>query len=183
MQAGPQRHHGERQLEGDRRLHRGGDQWDDAADQIVSCDASGTKYVLGPAVFEGTQLTGVSRRPAVEQHAVGRQPDAERRRHQVVRHADHQPVQQLLPAAAGSNENRSALDSTAIVLDGNVQAAPMTQGALTSGSFTISGPQPSGFTEDQANQLTNILKYGSLPLNFIVQERRSRSHRRSATAR
>jgi len=46
----------------------------------------------------------------------------------------------------------------------------MTEGALTSGSFTISGPQPDGFTEAQATQLTNILKYGSLPLNFVVQD-------------
>ena len=36
----------------------------------------------------------------------------------------------------------------------------MTEGALTSGSFTISGPQPDGFTEAQATQLTNILKFG-----------------------
>ncbi len=45
----------------------------------------------------------------------------------------------------------------------------MTEGALTSGQFTISGPQPNGFTEADANQLTNILKYGSLPLNFTPQ--------------
>ena len=43
-------------------------------------------------------------------------------------------------------------------------------GALTSGSFQITGPQPNGFTEAQATQLTNVLKYGSLPLNFILQD-------------
>ena len=47
--------------------------------------------------------------------------------------------------------------------------APETKGALTSGPFTISGPQPNGFTEDQATQLTNVLKYGQLPVNFTQQ--------------
>ena len=37
-----------------------GDQWDNVGGQIVSCDANGTKYVLGPAVIEGTQLTGIT---------------------------------------------------------------------------------------------------------------------------
>ena len=37
-----------------------GDQWDEVKNQIVSCDANGTKYVLGPAVIEGTQLTGIT---------------------------------------------------------------------------------------------------------------------------
>ena len=35
-----------------------GDQWDNPNSQIVSCDASGDKYVLGPTVFAGTDLTG-----------------------------------------------------------------------------------------------------------------------------
>ena len=28
--------------------------------QTVSCDANGTKYVLGPAVFKGTDITSVN---------------------------------------------------------------------------------------------------------------------------
>ena len=44
-----------------------GDQWDDISSQIVSCDASGTKYVLGPAVIEGTQLTGIT--PGLQQNS------------------------------------------------------------------------------------------------------------------
>ena len=61
------------------------------------------------------------------------------------------------------------LNQTAIVLDGSVQSAPETNGALTSGQFTITGPQPNGFTEGQATQLTNVLKYGQLPVNFTQQ--------------
>ena len=37
-----------------------GDQWGDLNGQIVSCDSSGTKYVLGPAVYAGGDITSVS---------------------------------------------------------------------------------------------------------------------------
>jgi len=35
-------------------------QWDDVGSQIVSCDASGGKYVLDKAVFKGTDVTSVN---------------------------------------------------------------------------------------------------------------------------
>src|SRR5262249_46155231 len=44
-----------------------GDQWAKNTGQIVSWDANGTKYVLAPSVFEGTQLTGVS--PGLQQNS------------------------------------------------------------------------------------------------------------------
>jgi preprotein translocase subunit SecD len=34
-----------------------GDQWADLKGQIVSCDSSGAKYVLGQAVYAGTDIT------------------------------------------------------------------------------------------------------------------------------
>ena len=37
------------------RLHRRPSPWDNASIQTVSCDASGNKYVLGPAVVQGTE--------------------------------------------------------------------------------------------------------------------------------
>ncbi len=147
-----------------------GDQWDNVGGQIVSCDASGTKYALGPAVIEGTQLTGIT--PGLQsnstQWVVNLTLDgAATKSFGTLTTSQYNTY---YTAAAGGDQNSVALDSTAIVLDGNVQEAPMTEGALTSGSFTISGPQPNGFTEAQATQLTNILKYGSLPLNFVVQD-------------
>ncbi len=57
------------------------------------------------------------------------------------------------------------------MLDGDIQSAPETNGALTSGSFEITGPQPNGFTEAEATQLANVLKYGALPLTFTLAER------------
>jgi preprotein translocase subunit SecD len=74
-----------------------------------------------------------------------------------------------------TNEDDAALDQTAIVLDGDVQSAPETNGALTSGTFTITGPQPNGFTQDEAVQLTQVLEFGQLPVNFIQQDVESTS--------
>jgi preprotein translocase subunit SecD len=144
-----------------------GDQWDVLANQTVSCDPNGTKYVLGPAVFEGTQLTGVT--PALQQNStqwvVNLSLNGEATK--AFGTLTTNQFNKYFPTAS-TNQDDAALDSTAIVLDGNVQSAPETQGALTSGQFTISGPQPNGFTQEQANQLTNVLKYGQLPLNFTL---------------
>ncbi|HEX9043068.1 MAG TPA: protein translocase subunit SecD [Trebonia sp.] len=146
-----------------------GDQWDEVKSQIVSCDANGTRYVLGPAVIEGTQLTGIQ--PGLQSNSTQwvvnlTLNDAATKSFGTLTTSQYNTY---YTRAQSGDQNAVALDSTAIVLDGNVQEAPMTEGALTSGSFTISGPQPNGFTENQAVQLTNILKYGSLPLNFVVQ--------------
>jgi preprotein translocase subunit SecD len=146
-----------------------GDQWDELASQTVSCDPNGTKYVLGPAVFEGTQLTDVT--AALQQNSTqwvvnltlnGAATKA-------FGTLTTNQYNNYFPTAS-TNQDNAALDSTAIVLDGSVQSAPETQGALTSGQFTISGPQPNGFTESEAVQLTNVLKYGQLPLNFTLQD-------------
>jgi hypothetical protein len=51
------------------------------------------------------------------------------------------------------NEDDAVLDSTAIVINGDVQSAPETSGAIVTGQLEISGPQPVGFTEAQAKAL------------------------------
>jgi preprotein translocase subunit SecD len=146
-----------------------GDQWDDLTSQTVSCDPNGTKYVLGPAVFEGTQLTGVSAalQSNSTQWVVNLTLDSQATA--AFGTLTTNQYNNYFPTAT-TNQDNAVLDQTAIVLDGNVQSAPQTQGALTSGVFTISGPQPNGFTESQATQLTNVLKFGQLPVNFVQQD-------------
>jgi preprotein translocase subunit SecD len=146
-----------------------GDQWDDLTSQTVSCDPSGTKYVLGPAVFEGTQLTDVT--PAIQQNStqwvVSLTLNSEATK--AFGTLTTNQFNNYYPGYTQGNQDDAALNQTAIVLDGDVQSAPETQGALTSGQFQISGPAPNGFTQADANQLTNVLKYGQLPLNFTLQ--------------
>jgi preprotein translocase subunit SecD len=147
----------------------GGDQWDNPTSQTVSCDSNGTKYVLGQTVFEGTQLTGVS--AALQSNStqwvvnltLNSEATAAFGKLTTTQYNDY------FPGYQSGNQNDAVLNQTAIVLDGSVQSAPETNGALTSGQFTITGPQPNGFTESQATQLTNVLKYGQLPVNFTQQ--------------
>jgi preprotein translocase subunit SecD len=142
--------------------------WDTAKNQTVSCDASGNKYVLGPAVVQGTEISSVD---AALDTSTG------------------QWVVNITLNSAGAsafgtltssqyskyfpdsttNEDDAVLDQIGITLDGDVTSAPETNGALTSGSFQITGPQPNGFSEAEATQLQNVLKFGSLPLTFQLQ--------------
>jgi preprotein translocase subunit SecD len=66
----------------------------------------------------------------------------------------------------------SPLDQFAIVLDGKVVSAPQVTSPITQGSGEITGPGGS-FTHTQATSLTNVLKYGAVPLAFIPQSTQS----------
>ena len=57
----------------------------------------------------------------------------------------------------------------AIVLDGRVISAPTIQGAILGGQCEITG----NFTQDAANDLSNLLRSGALPAKLIVQEQRT----------
>ena len=64
-----------------------------------------------------------------------------------------------------TNPTDAALDQIAIVLDGNVVTSPETIGAIPGGNAQITG----NFTQAQATDLQNVLKYGHLPLSFTVE--------------
>jgi preprotein translocase subunit SecD len=144
------------------------DQWDNPKNQIVSCDPSGTKYVLGPTTFEGNAITAVS--PEVGQNSTQwvvsiTLNDAASAAWSTVTTNQYDKYYPNID----SDEDDAYLDMNAIVLDGNVQEAPQTQAALTSGSFQIEGPTGVGFTQAEATQLASLIQYGALPLNFSVQ--------------
>ena len=56
----------------------------------------------------------------------------------------------------------------AIVLDNVVISAPVIQGAIPGGNVQISSGSLSGFTKQEADELVNVLRFGSLP--FPVEE-------------
>jgi preprotein translocase subunit SecD len=68
-------------------------------------------------------------------------------------------------AGQAGDQNSAILDQVAIALDGNVVSAPQIQGAIPGGNAQITG----SFTQQQATQLQDQLKFGSLPLNFKTQ--------------
>jgi preprotein translocase subunit SecD len=144
--------------------------WDNAKDQTVSCDASGNKYVLGPAVVQGTDISSVDAAldTSTNQWVVNitlNSAGASAFGTMTTNQYD-----KYFSGFQSGNEDDAVLDQIGITLDGDVSSAPETNGALTSGSFQITGPQPNGFSQAQATQLQNVLKFGSLPLTFQLQD-------------
>jgi preprotein translocase subunit SecD len=143
--------------------------FDNPNGQTVSCDSSGGKYVLDKAVFVGGDITNVttglqqnSEQWVVDLTLNGKAASA-------FGTLTTNQYNTYFSGYQSGDQNDTVLDQTAVVLDGNVQSAPETDGAITAGSVEISGGG-SGFTQDQATQLANVLKYGALPLNFIQQD-------------
>jgi preprotein translocase subunit SecD len=126
---------------------------DSPSETIVSCSRDGgVKYILAPAEVLGTQVSSAE--------------------------AGYDPSQGLAwfvsltfdgdgTKAFGALTNRvtslqSPLNQVAIVLDGLVVSAPRINEAIPSGNAQITG----SFSQVEAQDLANVLKYGALPLAF-----------------
>jgi preprotein translocase subunit SecD len=120
---------------------------------IVACDRAGlTKYILGPAEVLGRQISEAS---------AG---------------LDTQAGSAWFVSLTFNSEGTSAFaavtsrvtslpepnNQLAIVLDGLVVSAPRINEAIPSGTAQITG----SFTQLEAKDLANVLKYGALPLAF-----------------
>ena len=126
---------------------------DDATAVLVACDrAGGAKYILGPAEVLGRQVSKAS---------AG---------------LDTQAGSAWFVSLTFDNEGTAAFgalttrvtslpeptNQVAIVLDGLVVSAPRINEAIPSGNAQITG----NFTQLEAQDLANVLKYGALPLAF-----------------
>jgi preprotein translocase subunit SecD len=126
---------------------------DAPTDVIVSCDRAGvTKYILAPAEVLGRQVSKAS---------AG---------------LDTQAGSAWFVSLTFNGEGTSAFgaltarvtslpeptNQVAIVLDGLVVSAPRINEAIPSGTAQITG----SFTQLEAQDLANVLKYGALPLAF-----------------
>jgi preprotein translocase subunit SecD len=143
-----------------------GDQWADLKGQIVSCDSSGTKYVLGQAVYLGSDITSVT--AGLQQNTAQWVVNLSLNGGAASKFATlttHQ-YDSYSPGSRSGNQDDQALDSTAVVLDGNVTSAEVTAEPIVAGNVQITGGGSSGFTQAQAAGLADALKYGSLPLDF-----------------
>ena len=120
---------------------------------LVTCDRDGSaRYVLGPAEVLGTEVKNAS--AAIDQEGSGGwfvsldfNKEGSGQFSAV--------TQRVVSLAAPQNQ-------VAIVLDGLVVSAPRIISAITGGSAQITGD----FTQQEARDLANVLKYGSLPLAF-----------------
>ncbi len=116
---------------------------------LVTCDAQNNKYLLSPALIEGTSIDSAS--AGIPQNqvqwAVNIQLDNTG--------AD---VQRKLSTAMAGDQTQLF----AIVLDGTVISTPFFQQPITNGTSQITG----NFTETAAKSLATSLKYGALPITF-----------------
>ena len=121
---------------------------DQPGEALITCDRDGLKYLLSPAVIEGTSLTDASAGlpQATPQWVVNLELDGE-------------------GSDVFSTVTRGLVNTQqlfAIVLDGQVLSAPRVTSPITNGQAQISG----GFTQETATDLANSLQYGALPLTF-----------------
>jgi len=125
-------------------------QWNAAGNEVVSCDASGSKYVLGQAVILGSQVTSATARqlPNAGQWVVDVTLNSAGTA--AFAHLTTSQATRYFPGSPG-NLNDTALASIAFVINGNVQSAPVTAAPITTGELMIAGP--TGLTGAQAKTL------------------------------
>ncbi|MYT04568.1 protein translocase subunit SecD [Streptomyces sp. SID5470] len=127
-------------------------------DTTVGCgEYSGVwyKYLLGPAAVAGTE---VKKAQAVfdTQNAAG---------WQVTMTFNSKGAKKFADITGQLAKNTQPQNEFGIVLDGQVVSSPTVSSSITGGSAQISG----SFTQDEAQNLANMLSYGALPLSFKEQ--------------
>lgn len=126
---------------------------DDPESYLVACSTDGKEvYLLEPMIIDGRDIASASANlsPQTNQWTVGLDFKG--------------AAQKLWPTYTAQNRGTQ----TAMTLDSRVVSAPVIQSTIT-GSTEISGGQ-NGFSEIEARDLANVLKYGSLPLSFEASD-------------
>ncbi|WP_432484057.1 protein translocase subunit SecD [Kineococcus esterisolvens] len=138
---------------------RSGGLVDDPDLPLVTCDQDGTeKYVLGPAVIEGTQLTDATAGQERNDQGYATGGWAV----QLSFNASGDAVFEELTARI--SQLSEPKNRFAAVLDGLVVTAPVV------GQTIVGDPEITGnFTQESADALAQQLKFGALPLSFEVQ--------------
>ncbi|HYB18323.1 MAG TPA: protein translocase subunit SecD, partial [Streptosporangiaceae bacterium] len=139
--------------------------WDNPDAQIVSCDSNGGKYALDVAKVLGEDVTNAT----AELSTTSNQWEVILTFNSAGTSAfgalTTSQYDNYYASGQSGNEDDVILDEIAIVLDGNVVSAPETTTSIPGGNALITGD----FTQAEATQLQNVLKYGSLPLKLTPQ--------------
>lgn len=126
---------------------------DNAGDAIVACDRTGTsKYILAPAEVLGRQISKAS--AAINQTTGSGW--------YVLLTFNDEGTKKFGSLTTRVTSLAAPQNEVAVVLDGLVVTAPRINEAINSGNAEITG----SFTQLEATDLANVLKYGALPLAF-----------------
>ena len=124
---------------------------DDPTLPLVTCDQEGReKFILDPVFLDGTEIENASGTP--DPNGVG--------------FVVNLTFKNTGSATWAKFTTDNVQERAAFVLDTEVVSAPTINEPIVGGNTTISGD----FTQQEANELANVLKYGSLPLSFSSSE-------------
>ncbi len=140
---------------------------DNPDSQIVSCSQDGsTKYLLDVAKVEGSDIRDAAAGLPNSGTSVGTQWQINFTFNNAGGAKFYTLTSQMNSQYGNNGNPTSVRDQFAIVLDGVVISAPnVDQGAIPCCNSQITG----NFTQQQATDLANVLKYGALPLKFNTQ--------------
>jgi preprotein translocase subunit SecD len=134
---------------------------------LLACDTEATtKFLLAPAKVNGTDIKGAS--AGLPQQSIGSewQVQLQFKSGGTKRWADLTTASKKLPEITSGCGPPQGCNAVAIVLDGIVQSYPRIDEPILGGDAQITG----GFTQKEASDLANVLKYGALPIQFERQQ-------------
>jgi preprotein translocase subunit SecD len=135
--------------------------------QVVACGYNGSqwgKYALDVAKVRGTQVTAATAALSTTSNQWQVNLTLNNQGASAFSTLTSHLFNTYFSPAQSGNQNDVILDQVAIALDGNVVSSPEIQGAIPGGNAQITG----NFTQAQATQLQNELKFGSVPLNLTL---------------
>lgn len=128
---------------------------------LVTCDSEPTegqiqKYILGPAVIDGTDLDS----------SQAQLPQGRAGGWEVALKFDGSGTAKFKKITGALATGQYPTNRFAVELDGAVVVAPTVSQELPTGEAVITGD----FSRKEAQALSNVLKYGALPLTFTQSE-------------
>lgn len=137
----------------------------DPTKPMVACSADGKeKYILGPVELSGSDISTASHSQETSGQGVTTGRWAVTIQFNDAAREKFQNITSRLNAIRAQNSS-DARARFAIMLDGKVLSAPISQAVISDGKPQITGK----FTEEQAKALADQLKYGALPISFTIQ--------------
>ena len=124
---------------------------DDPEKPLVTCGKDGQPYLLGKVFLPGTEVSDATS-----------SADPDNPGHFQINVNFKSGGGQIWADYTAANVGKQ----TAFVLDSEVLSAPTVQGPIPGGSTRVTG----NFTQAEAKDLSNNLKYGSLPLSFSTSD-------------
>jgi preprotein translocase subunit SecD len=134
---------------------------DNPVQPMVTCSSDGqAKYILGPAEVLGSQITNAT--SDVQQNQSG--PTGV---NEVVLNFNAAGTKSFCDVTSRIVSLPTPRNQFGIVLDNQVISAPVAQASLCAGTASITG----SFTAASAKALADQLKFGALPMSFVLQTR------------